>query len=79
MIEGNYATFYKSNTGRKLGKTLGQHGIEVELLLHEDIGLRWIRNPIVRFAVEAFHKITNIPGLRCFKRELVCVARKKAR
>ena len=75
-IEGNYETYYKCNTGRKIFRTLKENGFGVENLVYEDIGLNWIKNPCIRAAFSAYQKMTNLGSFRCLKQQIICVAKK---
>lgn len=75
-IEGNYITYYKCNTGRKLHRILYKNGLSIERLIYGNIGLAWIKSPIIKVAFKIYQKITDIGILRCFKQHITCLARK---
>ncbi|RKZ31386.1 hypothetical protein DRQ36_02295 [bacterium] len=75
-IEGNYKTYYRCNTSRKLSHTLRRNGFSVESLVYERIGLDWIKNPIIKAAFIIFQKITKVGFLRCFRQQIICAAKK---
>ncbi len=79
-LEGNYETYYRCNTGRRLSNTLNKNGFSEIKIVYEDIGLKWVRNPLIRAALSAFQKITNLSRiLFCFKQHLICIAKNSAK
>ena len=77
LLEGNYEAYYRCNTGGKLKRTFRKHGVEPILISYQDIGLRWLKRPVMKFLIDSFQKVTNITFLRCFKFEVFYMGIKK--
>lgn len=77
LLEGNYEAYYRCNSGGKISRAFRRLGVSTEKVAYEDIGLNWLKRPIIKFFFNAFQKITNIGFLNRFKFEVFFVGVKK--
>ena len=75
-LEGNYETYYRCNTKRALTNFLSRNGFSIKNFYFEDIGLRWVRSPIIKYLLRLFQVITNIRFLRGAKHIITCWAKR---